>query len=244
MFDFIRTTVELIAIPLAAILVPAVLTWARDLSSPARRMRRLDEQCKVVSFWENWTKAVSSTALPEEHSNVLDEYSLAALTQDARRELLRAGVLAKRLYRPSVDPALIKYRLTFEQFQAYRSQLSPYRRALLLYRAPNPLAAMWKAVFHFLIFTAIAEPIVLVLAWSKWPSLNPSPPAWLSALEKAHHSVALFGLLIWLILLMCAALGVILWARRRAIWYENDRRCFVFGDDRGGGRAYQLDEYT
>lgn len=244
MSDLIRAALVLIAIPLAAILVPGVLTWARDLSLPARRMRSLDEQCKVVSFWENWTKAISSTAVPKGHSNVLDEYSLAALAEDARRELLRAGVLVKRLYRPKVDPALIRYRLTFKQFQAYRSQLPSYRRALLLYKAPNPLAAMSKAVFHVLIFTAVAEPIVLMLAWSKRPSLNPPPPAWLAALENAHLSVALFGLLIWLILLMCVVVGVFVLVRRRAIRYESDPQYYLFEEDREGGITCHLDEYT
>jgi hypothetical protein len=242
--DFIRTAWVLIAIPLAGILVPAVLTWARDLSLPARRMRSLEEQSKVVSFWDGWTKAVSSTALPKENSNRLDEVYLTALAQDARRELIRAGQIAKSLYRPKVDPAYAKYRLTFKEFHAYRSKLPWYRRALLLYGAPNPYAARVKSYAHFALATATLEFAGLVqeLLWPKKLALIPPPPAWLMTFVNTHHVFAY--LVAWVSLVLVVGVLVLGCAffRWRTIVYENDPRYYLWEDAPETGIAYRAVE--
>jgi hypothetical protein len=241
--DFIRTAWVFIAIPLAGILVPAVLTWARDLSLPARRMRSLEEQYKVVSFWDGWTKAVSSTALPKEHSNRLDEVYLTTLAQDARRELIRAGQIAKSLYRPKVDPAYAKYRLTFKEFHAYRSKLPWYRRALLLYRAPNPDAARAKSYSHFVLAMTTVELFGLVLEellWPKKPALNPPPPTWFMTFGNTHHVFAF--LVEWVAPVFFVGALVLGYAffRRVTNMYENDPRYYLWEENPETGVAYRI----
>jgi len=204
-------------------------------------MRGLDEQQKRVSFWDSWTKAVSSTALSPEHSNPPDEIFLAALALDARRELVRAAHVAKTIYRPKIDPAFAKYRLTFKQFHAYRSKLPWYRRALLLYGAPNPQAASSKATFHSLLVINLLEPFGLPLLWSIKPALSPHKSTWIVALHKTHPFV---GLLISLVATILAA-GVVVGAyaslRRKAIKYENDPQCYLWEEDPQTGVAYPID---
>jgi hypothetical protein len=194
-------------------------------------MRTLDEQYKVVLFWDNWIKAVSSTTLQQKHSNTLDEISLEALAQEARRELLRAGHVAKTLYRPKVDPTFAKYRLTFKEFHAYRSKLPWYRRALLLYKAPNPKAAFPKSLFHLMLITNIVEFSVLPLLLPRIPILNPRLPIWLMALHKTHHVVAGLVLLVCLILSTGMLVGAYAVIRRRVIKYENDPRYYLSGEN-------------
>jgi hypothetical protein len=58
--DFIKLYIVLVFIPVAAIAVPALFTWARDFNGAARRMRRLDELSKVVSFWDSWMKTTAA----------------------------------------------------------------------------------------------------------------------------------------------------------------------------------------
>src|ERR1039458_1049622 len=94
-----RLYIVLIAIPAAAILVPALLTWARDLDATARRMRQLDEQNKIVSFWDNWMKTVSSVVPQEEDRNAKTELLIRSLTSSARHLLADAGADVVSLYR-------------------------------------------------------------------------------------------------------------------------------------------------
>ena len=66
MADFIKLYIVILLIPIAGIAVPAMITWARDLDATARRMRAVDEQNKIVAFWDNWAKSLDETKPTEE----------------------------------------------------------------------------------------------------------------------------------------------------------------------------------
>jgi len=184
---------------------------------------------------------VSSTAVLTEHSHLFDECSLQALAQDARRELLRAGQKARLIYRPKVNQAFDKYKVTFKQFQAYRSKLPWYRRALLLYAAPNPSAAWFKSTFHFLLVLQIVEIVGLEYFDPLGTLLGPPPPptAWVVEFGHAHHLIAfLMYLAFWIFLVGCA-LGLNAWVRRIAIKYENDPQFYLWAEHPKTGTVYR-----
>ncbi len=152
--DFVRTTLVLIGIPIASILVPALLTWARDLDAPSRRIRKLDEQSKIVAFWDGWLKTVTATKPADNRFHQKSEARIVAITREARHALADAGSSALLIYRLDEYRAYHvrrrdyrKYKLNFEEFQRYRKTLPWYRRALLLYKAPNPRLSVSR--LHF-----------------------------------------------------------------------------------------------
>lgn len=136
----------LIGIPTAAIVVPAVLTWARDLNASARRTRQLDEQNKVVSFWENWLRVVASTEPSVKPRHADAEKSLSSLKEEVRSELARAGSDALFIYNADKRQVLVEKRYA-ARFAAHRASLSWFRRAFLLYRAPNAQSRYFKILF-------------------------------------------------------------------------------------------------
>jgi len=209
------------------------------MSSQARRARSLDEQCKVISFWDNWTKVVSSTVLSEGHSDPRVEGFLTALSQDARKELARAGYLAKMIYRPKYNPAYLKYPLTMQQFQAYRSMLPWYRRALLLYKAPNPDAAYRKAYFHFLVAAILIENIVL--PFTKLTSWTPHQVVPIFEFGKKH--TVIFHLVATALLIACVGtvVGLLAVGRHIVIRYENDPRYYLWAEDPETSVVYRKD---
>jgi len=142
--DLVHTTFTLLIIPVAAIAIPALLTWARDLNSAARRVRRLEEQNSVVTFWENWIKTEELLRPTGTKLGGKREKTMAYLAYQARRELHRAGWDVIWIYRRWEYKLLDRYPLSHSQFQKYKSSLSWYRRAFFLYKAPNPQARMMK----------------------------------------------------------------------------------------------------
>src|ERR1035438_9006965 len=137
MADLVKLYVVLIFIPVAAIAVPAVLTWARDLDATARRMRQVDEQSKKGLFWDSWAKAATATMPHEEEQHTWAESRIGSLVRASRRELADAGEQVIEIYRSDADREFQKFELGFAEFQGFRAGLPWYRRAFLLYRAPN-----------------------------------------------------------------------------------------------------------
>ena len=110
-------------------LINAVLVWAKELNSSARRIRLLDEGTKTVQFWDLWFKTLSQ------------------INDDTSQEMLR---LEHELRRTadivSVGPTNgpMKRKWTVETFAAYRRSLSGWRRFFLLYEQPNYVAHIYR----------------------------------------------------------------------------------------------------
>lgn len=151
--------------------------------------------------------------------------------------MARAGHVAKTLYQSKIDSEFVKYRLTFREFHTYRSKLPWYRRALLLYKAPNPNAAVNKFIFHLMLVLNITEIIFLPVLLVKVPALDHPPPTWLMVLNHTHHMVAILILLAILIISLCVVVGLYVLYRRRVIKYENDPRYYIYQDDPDTGLA-------
>jgi hypothetical protein len=210
-------------------------------------MRSLEEQQKRVTFWESWTKAVSSTELSKKlPSNPIHEVSVDALKQEARRELVRAAHVVNMLYLPKTALEFSKYkhkyRLTLKEFQAYRSKLPWYRRAFLLYRAPNPAAARMKFVIHLSLSFSILEIIVLQ---SRIPAvqriMNTPPPTWFSVLTVTHVVTALLIVLVFFIITTGALVGGYFVMYRMVIKYENNPRFYLWEEDPETGVVRSVD---
>jgi hypothetical protein len=116
-------------------LIGAVVSWAKDLNSSARRSRVLDEATKRVQFWDLWLKTVSplSLATPDEIEKAKVE--LRAVSQ-------MAGLVS--------DTARGNGEWTLESYKQYRRALPSWKRYLLLYVQPNPLAVALKCCAYFL----------------------------------------------------------------------------------------------
>jgi hypothetical protein len=155
MADFIRLYVVLIFNPLAAILVPALITWARDLDATARRMRLIDEQSKIVGFWDNWVKAALATIPNEKERDTGTESLIHSLVWAARGELADAGRNVYSIYRWGEYRELRRFKLDFAGFQRFRAALPWYRRAFLLYRSPNNEARSPQFTFHLLLVVIV-----------------------------------------------------------------------------------------
>jgi hypothetical protein len=176
--DFIKLYIVLVFIPVAAVAVPALFTWARDFNATARRMRRLDELSKVVSFWDSWMKT-TATLVPAEGERIEKTESLIRmLVNFARRDLVDAGYEALEICKWGEYEELWKYKLDFAGFQKFRAGLPWYRRVFLLYKAPNRFARIPKAMFHMelsltllVLYDTFGGRIVpsILRGWEPWP---------------------------------------------------------------------------
>jgi hypothetical protein len=220
--DFIHSPSLLIGIPLAAILVPAVLTWVKDLNPSAWRMRQLDEQFKLVSFWDNWAKAVSST-LPRVHHKSDTEEIISSLLYEARTELAEAGKNVLHLYRKSEIRDYREFRLNFEEFQQYRASLSWPRRAFLLYKSPNRRAKIAKVNFYWNVLApfciaSIELPLLKYTRLRQYP-----PPSFLVGLMASSR--------VFHVLFVASAftywIASSLFYRSRSIRFENDPALYL-----------------
>ncbi len=237
MNDLVRTSLVLIAIPLLSIFVPAALTWARDLDSAAKRIRQLDEQNRIVSFWKNWMKVESSIPPNGELHDYEAEARISATRNVVRRELAQAGRTVIGIYRSEEFLAYHRYPFSFKGFQCYRAHLSLYRRALLLYRAPNPPAKVLHATFHILLFEPVIVAVLLLVikgaglqdhfGWLYSPHIV---DIFLLAHARLLHTHTL-AFICFFIFLSLSGLLVVVWitvnTRQRAIRCENDRRYYV-----------------
>jgi hypothetical protein len=217
--DFIRVYVVLICIPFAAILVPALLIWARDLDATARRMRQLDEQNRIVAFWENWARAISSAKGLDGWTEERAEKRIDVIMHEARLGMVEAGNEVLRIYRREEFRELREFRSTFAAFQAYRRRLPWFRRAFLLYRAPNPKARRSKILFfNYLLIPPVIFSIELpLLGPLENAGIVPRPP---SFIYQWHPIVPFLGLLaFW------ALPSFFAWRRSRR--YEDDKSCYV-----------------
>jgi hypothetical protein len=153
------------------------------------------------------------------------------LANDGRSELARAGYDATMLYRPKADKTYTKYPWTIQEFQIYRSRLPRYRRALLLYKSPNPNAAMHKAFFHSALAIAPIELAVVPMLAPHLGFLNAPPPESLRAFGKAHPVIALLMFATAFII----SLGAFAYMRGEVIKSENDQRYYLWAEDRETG---------
>jgi hypothetical protein len=220
-----RLYIVLIAIPSAAIFVPALLTWAKDLDAIARRMRKLEEQNKIVSFWDNWMKTVSVVVPQKEEQNAKTESLIRALTSSARHLIADAGSEAVSIYRSSEYRAWEEYKLTFAQFQTYRAGISWYRRAFLLYKAPNFSAKVFKIMFHIVAAGTILAFIPRPFRRTLFGGFDGVLP-WLGP----PHSVQVFlneHPILGYLLYSAYCVGVAILTRQRSIKFENDSGYFI-----------------
>ena len=233
--DFMRQYIVLIAIPVAAIIVPTLLTWARDLDATARRVRQLDEQNKIVSFWDNWMKTVSIVVPQEGDSNARTERLIRSLTSSARHLLADAGRDVVSIYRDAEYREFLKFRLRFEQFRAFRAGLSWYRRAFLLYKAPNPRAEVYEFLFHFyLVSASVVVPVSLIEIFKMHGVVGWLPP------PRVVIGALLANSTILLLVIHLSFLGVTVFLRQRSRRFENDQTYYV--RDRIKRRYFRYDE--
>ena len=73
MSESVRAILALVAVPLVAILIPAALALARDFSASSRRVRKIEEQNRILAFWENWLRIESSVAIDERPDQKAEE---------------------------------------------------------------------------------------------------------------------------------------------------------------------------
>jgi hypothetical protein len=225
--DFLKLYIVLIVIPIAAIMVPAVLTWTRDLDATARRMRKIDEETKKINFWNNWVKIAIETIPDENEWDTRTETTIRSLVRVARRELAYSGTNALRIYRLAEQRELEKFKLYFKEFQEFRAGLSWFRRAFLLYKAPNSRAKTFKTTFHLMLITLISSPVLipLIIVFRHFfPSSPVSNAPWyllaIGAFTRAHP--------IMFQLFFCAYLfGVPIYMRQQARRCENDRSFYI-----------------
>lgn len=136
---------------LAAALIGAVITWAKDLNASARRARFLDESLKSVQFWEIWLRVLDQADedLSAEKAAVIIELRLTG-------ESVRTRLRDRRSVRD----------WTLKEFLTYQERIPNWRRVLLLYRAPSGPSRLAKYLFFF----CISQPLVMFLAILYTPS--------------------------------------------------------------------------
>ena len=199
-------------------------------------MRDLDEQSKIVSFWDSWSKAVSNRAPADNESVGLDnESSLAGLRHYGLLELANAARAVRRLYLPRNYPHLIRYDRTLKQFQAHRSQLSAFRRAFLLYKAPNYGAAAWQFSFHLSIILPTVEIPTLEILFRYFPAVATFQKhyvrEWMISHAKTHPLIGLLAFNLTLVVLLITSIIFIGSLRKLVIKYENDPEYYVWVED-------------
>jgi hypothetical protein len=221
--DFIKLYIVLVFIPVAAVTVPALLTWARDLNATARRMRRLDELDKVVRFWDSWMKTTATLVPFDGRYNANTESRIHGLVRLARVELADAGIEALFVRKSSEFEELGKYKLDFVEFQKFRAGLPWYRRVLLLYSAPNRFVRIPKVLFYlelsltllmlFVTFGGHIVPLSL-REWEPWPI-------------RSSDAFALAHPVLSRVVLWAYFVGLVLFMRWEVTRIENNRRCYV-----------------
>lgn len=159
--DFIKLYIVLIAIPL----IPHILTWARDFDATARRMRFVDHATKVVSFWDNWIKTLATIIPAEGYKNAGTESLIREVTAEARHLMADIGLELIDIYRRRELRELREFPLSYKEFQAYRAGLPLWRRALLLYKSPNPRARAMKFTFQLYFWTTVVGSTAIPLAY-------------------------------------------------------------------------------
>jgi hypothetical protein len=187
-------------------------------------MRQVDEANKLVDFWDNWIKKLSTMTPAKEYCNAGTESLIREVTSDARHMLADVGNELIWLYRERQVQTLRKFKLGHAEFQTYRAGLPWYRRALLLYKSPNPRAKAMKVYFHLYLWTVGVALAALPLVYLFRNQIRAAAP-WiaqrngLDAFYDAHPFANLA--------LVCAySIGYIAFSRQRSIKYENDPSYF------------------
>jgi len=229
MNNYIHTSLVVIAIPLLAILVPALLTWARDLTGPAPRIRRLEEESKVIAFWEDWWRVESTVPINGAFCDYHAERSISAVKMAVRRELANSAKRALALYKDDEVRNFNRYPLTFAEFQKYRAGLSQFRRVLLIYKSPNPTAKFYKIAFQGCVAELFLAPLPMwwLIGKSAWLS-----PKYTDAFMKNHQTLSILLLVLLLsVLLMIVAvrsiIKILVSTRSKSIQFENDPIYYV-----------------
>lgn len=225
--EFVRTALILVCIPTLAILVPALLTWIRDLDALARRTRRLDEQTKIVSFWDTWMKTVASISPVSGHT----EKRIMAVRREALSELVTTGHSVLSIYRRAESRASSEFKLGFEEFRQFRASLPWLRRAFLLYKAPNSLAKLWKTGFYiYVVSTFIVIPYFLLIQYYQIHPVELSK-SWYWIFRSGltypfNHPLSRARAISYFTFIFFYQYAFVFYSRKRSIKYEWDRTYF------------------
>jgi hypothetical protein len=181
-------------------------------------MRTIDEANKVVAFWDNWIKTVSTTMPTEEHRNSGTELRIRLVNSDARHLMADLGAEVINIYRAQQFRALREFKFESAEFQAYRAGLPWYRRTLLFYKSPNSEAKRMKILFHLylwmVVFTLAGEPLIDPFKGHIRASFGMPP------YQPSASATALLAIL------NAVIIGVTVYLRRASIKYENDPSFF------------------
>ena len=226
------TALMLIAVPLSSVLIPNAMTWAKDLNSLARRVRKLEEQNRIVAFWENWIRTVSSTKVMDRWFESRTEEQIGIVMHEARLELMEAGRTVLLIYRDELYRELNEFKLTYKEFQSYRLGLPWFRRVFLLYKAPNRLAKSFKIIFHLNLLAPIVISAVEIPVLSHLERIGflPRPDAWSSTtsqfakLHPALHLTFIAFLFIMMVFLWLGTSARQRWISRK---HEDDKQSYV-----------------
>ena len=183
-------------------------------------MREVEECAKVVNFWDTWLKVVSSTKPSDGRNGSKTESMIGFLTEEARTELAEAGNSVLHVYRGWIFWALRRFKLSFEEFQNYRVTLPWYRRAFLLYKAPNLQARYPKKAFWYLIILPVVETVVILPLLMTTKKINLPPMPYVEPFLDQHAGLSL-------LLLLASYIALLVETRRRSIRYENDPSYFI-----------------
>jgi hypothetical protein len=141
----------------------------------------------------------------------------------ARDELADAGNVVFSIYKWDDYRALQKYKLDFAGFQKFRAGLPWYRRAFLLYSAPNFEVKIPKLAFHLMlvpvVFLLITLPVHGITAFGH--SFATSIP--LQGIDTFWSAHQMFFAVFSLVNLV----SLPLLTRQLAIWHENDRSLYI-----------------
>jgi hypothetical protein len=188
-------------------------------------MRQLEEQNKVVAFWEDWIKTVSSTKDLDPWVEAKTETQIGVVMHEARLALADAGREVLYIYRGHELEDLAEFGVRFKDFQSYRRRLPWYRRLFLLYKAPNRRAELYRIMFHAnLSAPFIIAPVEIpILNHLRNVGLIPPPP-----LHSVHDPflqlilrlfITLLGLGFWL--------GTGAYLRQRSRAFEKKKEYYV-----------------
>lgn len=216
----------LIVIPLIAILIPAILTWAKDLNPVVRRVRQLDEQSKLVDFWDSWIKAMSSTVPRGLHKDKTEGITISLL-HEARIELLNAGRNVLSLYRADELHDYREFKLSFAEFQEYRANLSWFHRTFLLYKSPNRAAKNSKILFFWNILSPVAIGPIEIPLLNHYELGQRTLYLLLNGTIGPSHVRRLFFAIIFLVIVLFYWVGSSIYYRNRTIRFENDPDRYV-----------------
>jgi hypothetical protein len=123
---------------LAGTLIPAAIEWLHLHDVHAARLRKLDEACKRVTFWDQWLKLSVQIADPTD----------AASIQKIEKELVVLGhILESDSY--FFHEELTRQQNTAEEYNAMMHALPFWRRWPLFY-APMRSVAWFPRILFFL----------------------------------------------------------------------------------------------